>query len=78
LLLWVGVSGAAILMPINKSLWTPSYCFLVKGWALLIFSAFFWLLDVNPYGAVRAAVPDLRHECAVHLRVLGPGSEVKV
>jgi predicted acyltransferase len=55
LLLWLGVIGDAILMPINKSLWTPSYCLLMTGWALLIFSAFFWLLDVNPYGAVRAA-----------------------
>jgi predicted acyltransferase len=55
LLLWLGVIGDAILMPINKSLWTPSYCFLMTGWALLIFSAFFWLLDVNPHGAVREA-----------------------
>ncbi|MFC5477409.1 acyltransferase family protein [Massilia suwonensis] len=55
LFLWLGVILDAILMPINKSLWTPSYCFLMTGWALLIFSAFFWLLDVNPYGAVRAA-----------------------
>jgi predicted acyltransferase len=55
LFLWLGVIGDAILMPINKSLWTPSYCLLMTGWALLIFSAFFWLLDVNPYGAVREA-----------------------
>ena len=27
----------------------------MTGWALLIFSAFFWLLDVNPYPAVRPA-----------------------
>ena len=55
LFVWLGVILDAILMPINKSLWTPSYCFLMTGWALLIFSAFFWLLDVNPYAAVRAA-----------------------
>jgi predicted acyltransferase len=55
LLLWLGVICDAILMPINKSLWTPSYCFLMTGWALLIFSAFFWLLDVNPHRAVREA-----------------------
>ena len=55
LFLWLGVILDAILMPINKSLWTPSYCFLMTGWALLIFSAFFWLLDVNPYQAVRQA-----------------------
>lgn len=45
----------AILMPINKSLWTPSYCLLMTGWALLAFAAFYWMLDVNPYPAVRAA-----------------------
>jgi predicted acyltransferase len=55
LFLWTGVILDAILMPINKSLWTPSYCFLMTGWALLLFSAFFWLLDVNPHAAVRAA-----------------------
>lgn len=55
LFVWLGVICDAILMPINKSLWTPSYCLLMTGWALLVFSAFFWLLDVNPYAAVRAA-----------------------
>jgi predicted acyltransferase len=55
LFVWLGVICDAILMPINKSLWTPSYCLLMTGWALLVFSAFFWLLDVNPYGALRAA-----------------------
>ena len=55
LFVWLGVILDAVLMPINKSLWTPSYCVLMTGWALLVFSAFFWLLDVNPYGALRAA-----------------------
>ncbi|MDB5749098.1 MAG: hypothetical protein JWP72_3946 [Massilia sp.] len=55
LFVWLGVICDAILMPINKSLWTPSYCLLMTGWALLVFSAFFWLLDVNPYGALREA-----------------------
>ena len=55
LFLWLGVIGDAILMPINKSLWTPSYCLLMTGWALLLFAAFFWLLDVNPHAAVREA-----------------------
>ncbi|MGJ9419191.1 acyltransferase family protein [Massilia sp. CMS3.1] len=55
LFLWLGVIADAILMPINKSLWTPSYCFLMTGWALLLFSAFFWLLDVNPHAGVREA-----------------------
>ena len=55
LFLWLGAVGDAVLMPINKSLWTPSYCFLMTGWALLLFSAFFWLLDANPHAAVRRA-----------------------
>lgn len=55
LCVWLGVILDAVLMPVNKSLWTPSYCLLMTGWALLIFCAFFWLLDVNPYRALRAA-----------------------
>ena len=55
LFVWLGVICDAVLMPINKSLWTPSYCLIMTGWALLVFSAFFWLLDVNPYAAVREA-----------------------
>jgi predicted acyltransferase len=55
LFVWLGSVFDSILMPINKSLWTPSYCLLMNGLALLVFSAFFWLLDVNPYAAVRAA-----------------------
>jgi predicted acyltransferase len=27
----------------------------MTGWALVVFSAFYWLLDVNPYAAVREA-----------------------
>jgi predicted acyltransferase len=46
-LLLAGHDARRVLMPINKSLWTPSYCLLTTGWALL-FSAFYWLLDVNP------------------------------
>lgn len=55
LFLWLGAIFDTILMPINKSLWTPSYCMLMTGWALVVFSSFYWLLDVNPYPAVRAA-----------------------
>jgi predicted acyltransferase len=54
-LLALGTIFDSILMPINKSLWTPSFCLLMTGWALLAFSAFYWLLDVNPHPAVRAA-----------------------
>ena len=42
-------------MPINKSLWTPSFCLFTAGWALLLLSAFYWLLDANPHQAVREA-----------------------
>jgi predicted acyltransferase len=55
LCLGLGVIFDTILMPINKSLWTPSYCFLMTGWALVVFSSFYWLLDVNPYAPVREA-----------------------
>ena len=55
LLLWLGAILDVVLMPINKSLWTPSFCLLTAGWALLLFSAFYWLLDANPHPAVRAA-----------------------
>jgi predicted acyltransferase len=55
LFLWLGAIFDTILMPINKSLWTPSYCLLMTGWALVVFASFYWLLDVNPYAAVRAA-----------------------
>jgi predicted acyltransferase len=55
LFVWIGAILDTILMPINKSLWTPSFCVLMTGWALIVFSAFYWLLDVNPYAAVRGA-----------------------
>ena len=55
LLLWLGAMLDVVLMPINKSLWTPSFCLFTSGWALLLFSAFYWLLDANPHAAVRAA-----------------------
>jgi predicted acyltransferase len=40
-------------MPINKSLWTVSYCLWMTGWALLAFGSCYWLLDANPHAAVR-------------------------
>ncbi len=54
-LLWLGAIFDAILMPINKSLWTPSFCLLMSGWAMLVFAALYWLLDANPYAPLRAA-----------------------
>jgi predicted acyltransferase len=55
LFVWIGAILDTILMPINKSLWTPSFCVLMTGWALIVFSAFYWLLDVTPHAAVREA-----------------------
>ena len=49
----LGSSLDAVLMPINKSLWTVSYCLWMTGWALLAFGVFYWLLDANPYAIVR-------------------------
>jgi predicted acyltransferase len=54
LCVWLGNVFDALLMPINKSLWTPSYSLLATGCALLMFACFYWLLDANPYPAVRA------------------------
>ncbi len=47
LCLWTGAIIDASFMPINKSLWTTSYCIAMTGWTLLIFSAFYWLIDAN-------------------------------
>jgi predicted acyltransferase len=44
----VGLVLGAVFMPINKSLWTPSYTVLMTGWALMIFAGFFYALDVKP------------------------------
>lgn len=66
LFVWLGVIFDSILMPINKSLWTPSYCLLMTGWALLIFSAFFWLLDVNSYRALREAAARWTHPFRIY------------
>lgn len=45
----------AWLMPVNKSLWTPSYVLLMNGWALVVFAASHWLLDGERAPALRAA-----------------------
>ncbi|MEN3278542.1 MAG: hypothetical protein V7631_4332 [Massilia sp.] len=66
LFVWLGVILDAVLMPINKSLWTPAYACLMTGWALLVFSAFFWLLDVNPYRPLREAAARWTHPFTVY------------
>ena len=40
-------NGLNILIPINKQLWTPSYVFLTSGWACLILSIFYWLIEIK-------------------------------
>ncbi|MBL8311838.1 MAG: hypothetical protein JNL19_15565 [Burkholderiales bacterium] len=43
--LYVGVVLDTLLMPTNKSLWTPSYVAYTGGWALLLLAASYWLID---------------------------------
>ena len=50
---WLGTVLDSVFMPINKSLWTPSFSLLTTGWALVGFAAFYWLLDANPYRRLR-------------------------
>ncbi|PTT93079.1 hypothetical protein DBR42_00700 [Pelomonas sp. HMWF004] len=52
--LWLGQVLDAWLMPINKSLWTPSFVFAMAGWALLVFASLYWLLDASPRPLARA------------------------
>lgn len=52
-LLWLGAAMDSVFMPINKSLWTPSYTVFMAGWALLVFGACYWLLDAVPDARIR-------------------------
>ena len=38
------------LMPINKNLWTPSYCVFMTGWSLAFFAAFHAAMDARTFG----------------------------
>lgn len=51
--LWLGSILDVTFMPINKSLWTVSYCIFMTGWSLIVFGAFYWLLDASPSAALR-------------------------
>ena len=55
-----------ILMPINKSLWTPSYCLLMTGLACLAFAAFYWPLDVSPSARVRSLAARWTHPFVIY------------
>jgi predicted acyltransferase len=51
--LWMGAMMDAVFMPINKSLWTPSFTVFMSGWALLVFGAFYWFIDAADSATVR-------------------------
>jgi len=63
--LWIAQVLDAWLMPINKSLWTPSYVFAMAGWACLVFAVFYWLLDAMPQPLARARWARLLHPLVV-------------
>lgn len=48
--LGAGLVLDAILMPINKNLWTPSYCVFMTGWSLVAFAAFHAAMDARRFG----------------------------
>ena len=56
LCLWLGAMIDATFMPINKSLWTISFSIFMTGWALLIFSCFYWLMDANESKVLREKI----------------------
>jgi predicted acyltransferase len=58
----LGLALDALLMPINKNLWTPSYSVFMTGWSLVAFAAFHALMDgarsqVVREGARKALLP---------------------
>jgi predicted acyltransferase len=55
---WMNCSGFGLLLaglvmdmflPINKNLWTSSFVVFMAGWALICFSACYWLVDVQKF-----------------------------
>jgi predicted acyltransferase len=43
----IGVAALwSMILPINKSLWTPSYVIYTTGFACLLLAAFIWLIDI--------------------------------
>jgi predicted acyltransferase len=55
---WMFVVGSGLLflgawfdmyLPINKNMWTSSFSIFMAGWALVIFSIFYFLIDVKGY-----------------------------
>lgn len=64
-LLWLGAVLDSVFMPINKSLWTPSYAVFTAGWALLVFGAFHWLLDAVPQPDIRVRAARWLHPLVI-------------
>ena len=56
-----------VLMPINKNLWTPSYCVFMTGLALIAFAAFHASMD----GAASERVRAVSRRVALPLTILG-------
>jgi predicted acyltransferase len=52
-LLATGLILDRVLMPINKNLWTPSYCVFMWGWSLVAFAAFHRVMDTSPRTEIR-------------------------
>lgn len=51
-----GFSLDASFMPINKNLWTPTYCIFTTGWSLLFLCYFHAVLDAPPTYPSRALI----------------------
>ncbi len=64
--LWFGEVLDVSFMPINKSLWTVSYCIFMNGWALILFGLFYWLLDATPSPKLKQRSARLLHPCIVY------------
>jgi predicted acyltransferase len=66
LCLWIGAMIDATFMPINKSLWTVSFCIFMTGWALIMFAAFYWLIDANASREIRATSERWLTPCTIY------------
>ena len=53
LCLWIGAIIDSTIMPINKSLWTTSFAIFMTGWGLLVFAAFYWLIDGSDSASIK-------------------------
>ena len=55
---WLFITGGILLiigyiwnlwLPINKLLWSSSFVLYSAGWSIIIFAAFYWIIDVQDY-----------------------------